>query len=141
MPSNLFKFGDWLYIVPLTLLGLILGVYGFMTCPDCSAVAAGVVPTGGGPTNFVPAVTHTMALIKAAGSFTLEYNHWSLFFAQIIMPALAFMGVLKLVLQSLRRDVRVLWAQRLKITSLYAAWARPAARSWKAFATPASRWW
>ena len=112
MPSNLFKFGDWLYIVPLALLGLMLGVYGFMTCPDCSAVAAG--QPGGGPVNFVPAVTHTLALIKAAGSFPLDSRHWALFLAQIIMPALAFMGVLKLVLQSLRRDVRVLWAQRLK---------------------------
>ena len=36
-------------------------------------------------------------------------RHWALFLAQIIMPALAFMGVLKLVLQSLRRDARVLW--------------------------------
>jgi hypothetical protein len=112
MPSNLFKFGDWIYIVPLALLGLGLGIFGFMTCPDCSAVAAGA--PNGGPVGFVPAVTHTLALIKAAGSFPLDGRHWTLFFAQIIMPALAFVSVFKLVLQNLRRDARVLWAQRLK---------------------------
>ena len=92
---------------------MVLGVYGFMTCPDCSAVAAVPAPAAA-RSGFVPAVTHTLALIKAAGSFPLDSRHWPLFFAQIIMPALAFFGVFKLVLQNLRRDARVLWAQRLK---------------------------
>ena len=112
MPTNLFKIGDWLYMVPFAVLGLVLGVYGFMTCPDCSAVAAAV--PGGGPTGFVPAVTHTLGLIKAVGSFPLDRAHWPLFFAQIIMPALAFVSVFKVVLQNIRRDTRVLFAQRLK---------------------------
>jgi hypothetical protein len=112
MPTNLFKIGDWLYILPIAALGLVLGVYGFMTCPDCSAVAAGV--PGGGPTGFVPGITHTLGLIKAVGNFPLDRTHWPLFFAQVIMPALAFVSVFKLVLQSVRRDARVLLAQRLK---------------------------
>jgi len=113
MPSNLFKFGDWLYIVPVALLGLALGVYGFMTCADCTAT--GISATGG-PVGFVSAVTHTLALIKASGSFPLDTGrgHVPLFFAQIIMPALAFIGAFKIVLQNLRRDTRVLLAQRLR---------------------------
>ncbi len=112
MPTNLFKIGDWLYILPFAAIGLVLGVYGFMTCPDCSAVASGVA--GGGPTGFVPGVTHTLGLIKAVGSFPLDRVHWPLFLAQIIMPALAFVSVFKVVLQNIRRDTRVLFAQRLK---------------------------
>ena len=112
MPTNLFRIGDWVYIVPVAAIGLLLGIYGFMTCPDCSAVAAGVA--GGGPTSFVPAVTHTLGLIKAVGSFPLDRAHWPLFFAQVIMPALAFVSVFKVVLQNIRRDTRVLFAQRLK---------------------------
>lgn len=112
MPTNLFKVGDWLYIVPIAALGLVLGVYGFMTCADCSAVASGV--RGTGPAGLVTAITHTLGLIKAVGSFPLDKNHWPLFFAQVIMPALAFVSVFKLVLQNVRRDARVLFAQRLK---------------------------
>ena len=112
MPTNLFKIGDWLYIIPIAAIGLVLGVYGFMVCPDCSAVASGVA--GAGRTGFVPAVTHTLGLIKAVGSFPLDRIHWPLFFAQIIMPALAFVSVFKLVLQNIRRDARVLFARRLK---------------------------
>jgi hypothetical protein len=113
MPSNLFKFGDWLYIVPVALLGLALGVYGFMTCADCTATG---ISSSGGPVGFVSAVTHTLALIKASGGFPLDAGrgHIPLFFAQIIMPALAFIGAFKIVLQNLRRDTRVLLAQRLK---------------------------
>lgn len=112
MPTNLFKIGDWLYILPIAAIGLVLGVYGFMTCPDCSAVASAV--RGGGPVGFVPAATHTLGLIKAVGNFPLDRTHWPLFFAQVIMPALAFFSVFKLILQNIRRDTRVLFAQRLK---------------------------
>jgi len=113
MPSNLFRFGDWLYIAPVALLGLALGVFGFMNCADCTANG---ISTTGGPVGFVSAITHSLALIKASGNFPLDSGrgHIPLFFAQIIMPALAFIGVLKVVLQNLRRDTRVLLAQRLK---------------------------
>ncbi len=111
MPSNFFKLGDWLYILPLAALGLALGVTGYMTCGDCTAVGVGA---GGGHATFIQAVTRTLALIKASGSFPLDRAHWMLFLAQIIMPALAFFGALKLVLQNIRRDARVLWARRLR---------------------------
>ena len=110
MPTNLFKLGDWFYIVPLALLGFGLGIYGFTTCTDCNAVGIG---TPGGPVGFVQAATHTLALIKAGGGFPLDSRHWPLFFAQIIMPALAFVSLFKLTLQTIRRDARILWAQRL----------------------------
>jgi hypothetical protein len=112
LPSNLFKVGDWLYIAPFALLGMVLGIYGFTHCTDCSAVAAGVANAG--PVGLVPAITHTLGLIKAVGSFPLDNQHWALFLAQIIMPALAFVSLFKLAVQTIRRDARVLWAQRLK---------------------------
>ena len=111
MPTNVFKLGDWIYIVPLGLAGFLLGIYGFTACGDCSAVASGQ------PTNHVgvvQAATHTLGLIKASGNFPLDRDHWALFLAQIIMPALAFVGVVKLVLQNVRRDARLLWARRLR---------------------------
>lgn len=111
MPSNLFKLGDWLYILPLAAAGLFFGVIGYMTCADCTAVTVGA---GGGHASFVQAIARTLALIKASGSFPLDRGHWMLFLAQIIMPALAFFGVFKLVLQNVRRDARVLWARRLR---------------------------
>ena len=111
MPTKMFKLGDWIYIVPLGLAGFLLGVYGFSVCPDCSATADGQAPSHIG---IVQAATHTLALIKASGNFPLDKNHWALFLAQIIMPALAFVGVFKLVLQNARRDARVLWARRLR---------------------------
>ena len=111
MPTNFFKLGDWLYILPLAVLGLVLGVAGFMTCGDCTAVSVGA---GGGHATFAQAVARTLALIKASGSFPLDRDHWMLFLAQIIMPALAFFGAFKLVLQNIRRDARVLWARRLR---------------------------
>ena len=111
MPTNFFKLGDWLYILPLAALGLFFGVIGFMSCGDCTAVT---VAPGGGHASFVQAVARTLALIKASGSFPLDRNHWMLFLAQVIMPGLAFFGVLKLVLQNIRRDARVLWARRLR---------------------------
>jgi hypothetical protein len=111
MPSNFFKLGDWLYILPLAALGLALGITGYMNCGDCTAVGVGA---GGGHATFAQAVARTLALIKASGSFPLDRNHWMLFLAQIIMPALAFFGAFKLVLQNIRRDARVLWARRLR---------------------------
>jgi hypothetical protein len=102
MPSGLYKFGDWIYIVPLAALGLVLGVYGFMTCPDCGTVG------------LVRAVTSTLALMKAGGGYPLDGAHWPLFLAQIIIPALAFVGIFKMALHTIRRDTRVLLAQRLK---------------------------
>lgn len=112
MPTNLFKVGDWLYIAPFALLGMILGVYGFSHCTDCSAVASGV--RGAPAIGIVGAVTHTLGLIKAVGNFPLDQDHWALFLAQIIMPALAFVSIFKIGLQTIRRDATVLWAQRLK---------------------------
>jgi len=111
MPSNFFKLGDWLYILPLAALGLTLGVTGYMTCGDCTAITVG---PGGGHATFAQAIARTLALIKASGSFPLDRDHWMLFLAQVIMPALAFFGALKLVLQNIRRDARVFWARRLR---------------------------
>jgi hypothetical protein len=111
MPSNFFKLGDWLYVLPLAAVGLFFGVIGFMSCGDCTAVTVG---PGGGHATFAQAVARTLALIKASGSFPLDRNHWMLFLAQVIMPGLAFFGVFKLVLQNIRRDARVLWARRLR---------------------------
>ena len=111
MQPNLFKLGDWLYILPLAAVGIFFGVIGYMTCGDCTGVAVG--PTGGHAT-LVQALARTLALVKASGNFPLDRNHWMLFLAQVIMPALAFFGVFKLVLQSIRRDARVLWARRLR---------------------------
>ena len=112
MPTNLFKIGDWLYILPVAAVGFLLGVHGFMVCTDCSAVTSGVKDAT--PAGLAAAITHTLGLVKAVGNFPLDRDHWSLFVAQIIMPALAFVSVFKLVLQNIRRDARVLFAQRLK---------------------------
>ena len=123
-------------------MGLVLGAYGFMPIVVIAARSASGV-RGAAPAGFVAAFTHTLGLIKAVGSFPLhDGKHWSLFLAQIIMPALAFVSLFKLVLQNIRRDARVLWAQRPQgTTPSSAAWAMPDGRSWKASATPASRWW
>jgi len=113
MPSNLIKFGDWIYVMPLAVIGLGLGLIGYMTCLDCTATGVGAAAA---PAGFGTALIHTLALIKASGGFPLDARrgHAALFFAQIIMPCLAFFSVFKLVLQGVRRDTRVLLAQRLK---------------------------
>ena len=111
MPTHMFKLGEWIYIVPLAVGGFLLGVYGFSVCTDCSATASGQPLSH---TGLVQAATHTLGLVKAGGNFPLDRDHWALFLAQVIMPALAFVGVFKLVLQNVRRDARVLWARRLR---------------------------
>lgn len=139
MPSNFFKFQDWIYIAPLAVLGLVLGAYGFMICPDCTAIAA--VGHATPPVGLVPAVTRTLALIKATGSFPLDPVHWPLFLAQIIMPALAFVSVIKVVLQNVRRDARLLLVQRLKDHVIVCGLGIRAGRSWRASATPDRMSW
>ncbi|HWY65337.1 MAG TPA: NAD-binding protein [Rhizomicrobium sp.] len=111
MLSNVFKIKDWIYIVPLAAFGLVLGVYGFMACPDCAVPVPGHPPA---PIGLVQAVIRTLALVKATGNFPLDRNHWALFLAQIMMPALAFISVFKVVLQNIRRDARILLVQRMK---------------------------
>lgn len=100
MPITLFRSRDWFVIAPLALAGLVLGFWGFEICAGRCLVTS---PLG--------AFVKTVGLIKATGNFTLGKDPWQLVIAQFLLPLSALAGGIKLVLQNLRRDMRVALAR------------------------------
>lgn len=92
--TGLFRLHDWLYLGPLAICGVILGVWGFNASGSASGIAALVKSVG---------------LIKPSFDY---YAPWQLVLAEILMPALFLIGGAKLLLINLRRDVRVAMAWR-----------------------------
>jgi hypothetical protein len=90
--AGLFRLHDWIYLGPLALVGIGLGLWGF-------------AETDG----FVGGLIKSIGLIKP----TTGYSHpWQLVIAQILMPALFLVGGAKLVLINIRRDFRIALARR-----------------------------
>jgi hypothetical protein len=90
--TGLFRLHDWIYLGPLALVGIGLGLWGF-------------AETDG----FVGGLIKSIGLIKP----TTGYSHpWQLVIAQILMPALFLVGGAKLVLINIRRDFRIALARR-----------------------------
>jgi hypothetical protein len=95
--TGLFRLHDWIYLAPLAVIGVALGVSGFTDCADC------------GTSDFLQRVIKSVGLIRP----NIAYTHpWQLVIAQIWMPALFVLGGAKLVLANLRRDFRVALARR-----------------------------
>ncbi len=103
MQTSLFRSRDWFVIAPLLLAGLLLGFWGFEICGGQCLVTS---PFG--------ALFKAIGLIKATGNFSLGKDPWQLVVAQVLLPLSALAGGIKLVLQNLRRDMRVALARRAR---------------------------
>ena len=104
MYLNLFRSRDWLIIAPLALLAVFLGVWGFTICTtaDCTTSST------------VDAILRTLSLLRATDHFSLkQHDPWQLVIAQVLLPLSLLAGGAKLVLQNLRRDLRVALARRM----------------------------
>jgi hypothetical protein len=101
--SGLFRLHDWLYMAPLALIGVGLGVWGLAECTgtDCQI--------GGWGARFIKAV----GLIRGNMPYALDAQHpWQLTVAQLLMPGIFLIAGAKLLLINLRRDFRVALARR-----------------------------
>jgi len=103
MSVSMFRSRDWFIIAPLMLAGLALGFWGFEICAAQCLV-----------TSAFSAFFKSLGLIKATGNFTLGKDPWQLVIAQFLVPLSALAGGIKLVLQNLRRDMRVVLARRAR---------------------------
>jgi len=101
MNASMFRSRDWFIIGPLVAVGLALGFWGFEICAAQCQV--------GSP---LSAFFKAFGLIKATGNFTLGKDPWQLVIAQFLVPLSFLAGGVKLVLQNLRRDMRVALARR-----------------------------
>jgi len=103
MSTSMFRSRDWFFIGPIVALGLALGFWGFEICADQCQV-----------TSPFSAFFKAFGLIKATGNFTLGKDPWQLVIAQFVVPLSFLAGGVKLVLQNLRRDMRVALARRAR---------------------------
>ncbi len=101
MSTSMFRSRDWFIIGPLAMAGLALGFWGFQVCAAECQVAS---PLG--------AFFKAFGLIKATGNFSLGKDPWQLVIEQFVVPLSFLAGGVKLVLQNLRRDARVVMARR-----------------------------
>lgn len=101
--AGLFRLRDWIYLAPLALVGVALGVWGFR---DCTAHALNRTCEVDG---FVAQLIRSIGLIKPSTGYS---SPWQLVIAQIWLPALFLFGGAKLVIANLRRDFRVALARR-----------------------------
>lgn len=104
MYLKIFRSRDWFIIAPLALLAVFLGVWGFTICntADCET-----------PSIFT-AFLRTLSLLRGADHFSAERDPWQLVVAQVLLPLSLLAGGAKLVLQNLRRDLRLALAGRMR---------------------------
>jgi hypothetical protein len=100
--TGLFHLRDWIWLGPMAVLGVALGVWGFAECPHCEAIG------------FLAMVIKSIALIRGNMPYAFGREPTQLVVAQFLLPGLALFGGFKLVLQNVRRDVRVAMARRQK---------------------------
>jgi hypothetical protein len=88
----------WRIIAVSAIVNVMLGVYGFTTCTDCTAVTSGHPDAP--HIAFTQAVIYTLALIKFTGDFPLDNHHWMLFEAQITIPMTAMACFVQLAIRT-----------------------------------------
>lgn len=101
--TGLFRLHDWIYLAPLAVIGICLGVWGLSHCgaSDCAV--------GGWPAKIIK----SFSFIRGSVPYPYDDQHpLSLVVAEYLMPALLLVGGAKLVLANLRRDLRVALARR-----------------------------
>ncbi|HUI34008.1 MAG TPA: NAD-binding protein [Stellaceae bacterium] len=101
--TGLFRLHDWIYLAPLAVIGIALGVWGLGHCgaKDCNV--------GGWPAKIIKSI----GFIRGSVPYPYDDQHpLSLVVAEFLMPALFLVGGAKLVLANLRRDFRVALARR-----------------------------
>jgi hypothetical protein len=101
--TGLFRLHDWIYLGPLALVGIGLGVWGLAECTgtDCQL--------GGWGARLIKSV----GLIRGNMPYALDEQHpWQLVAAQLLLPGIFLIGGAKLILINLRRDFRIALARR-----------------------------
>jgi hypothetical protein len=100
--TGLFHLREWIWLGPLAVLGVGLGVWGFMACDHCE------------PASLVERIVKSIALVRGNMPYSYGKEPIQLVIAQFLLPGLALFGGFKLVLHNVRRDVRVAMARRQK---------------------------
>jgi hypothetical protein len=107
-----FRLKDWYIIVPLGLVALALGTWGFASCSAASAHPTGLIGLAS-VVGMALAKTVGLIFLRGMGGDTcVRPQSWQLAVAQFMLPAVALFGGAKLFLADLRSDVRVAMAQR-----------------------------
>jgi hypothetical protein len=104
MWGGVFKSRDWFYIVPVLTVAMALGLVGFLTCTvsECQTHSIG------------EAVFRTADLVRGSGHFSFGRDPWELVIAQLLMPLAFAVGAVKLVIQNMRRDLKVVLVRRMR---------------------------
>jgi hypothetical protein len=96
---------QWFILVPLAVLAVALGYWGFLECDPsrpCHAISQ------------ADALLRAINLLRLSGNYSLGPDPWQLVVAQFALPAIALFGGVKLLMTNLRRDVRVVLAKRAR---------------------------
>lgn len=104
MGFNVFKSRDWLYILPVGLAAVILGLIGFSRCVSLECHTD----------SFAGAFFRTIDLIRGSGHFVLGRDPWQLVAAQLLVPLAFAITAVKLVIANMRRDLKVLAIRRMR---------------------------
>ncbi|MEO7053594.1 MAG: NAD-binding protein, partial [Rhizomicrobium sp.] len=104
MAISVFKSRDWIYILPVALVAMVLGVVGFTTCGTAECHTD----------SFAGAFFRTIDLIRGSGHYVLGRDPWQLVAAQLLMPLAFAVTAVKLVIANMRRDLKVMAIRRMR---------------------------
>lgn len=109
MPSGVFKLQSWYRMLPLAALAFLLGCWGAlrMSCFDFGHSGSCFTPRQLGA-----AIISSINLIKPDPKNLSVDRPWQTVIATLLYYALAFGAAFRVAVDSVRRDMRVVWAQR-----------------------------
>lgn len=90
---------DWYILVPMAVVAVALGYWGFSVCADCAVSGS------------INILLKSFALIKGGTTYT---HPWQLVVAQWLVPLVALLGFAKLVITRIRRDMNLALAKRAR---------------------------
>lgn len=101
--ANLLRLRDWIILVPLAIIGVGLGIWGFALCGPKDACHVD---------NLLTAVGRSASLVRGSFPYQVGQAPAPLIIAQYMLPLLALFGGIKLLLINVRRDMRAVLASR-----------------------------
>ncbi len=111
MPSGLFRLQNWYRMLPFALLAFFLGVWGSLRL-GCGQGGFFLPASCLVPSHIGSAIIGSINLIKPDLRHLSDQMPWQIVISSLIYYALAFGAAFRVTVDSLRRDMRVVWAQR-----------------------------
>jgi TrkA-N domain/RyR domain len=106
----LFKLQEWYRLAPFAIAALLLGCWGFLRCGQepFALQHLSCSDTVGLP----EAAARAIGLVRPNLEYLSSRYPWQLALAALLFPSLTFIGVFKVAVDSIRRDMRVVGARR-----------------------------